>query len=493
MKINIIKIVLSVFVLSIVSCDDFLTKTPEDTLSPKVYYNNLAELKTGLAGVYKAAQDIYQFNGMLTSIEMASDDGKDRNCADPIHTFKKTNSNSAGVVWTGNYTMISRSNEMISILKSYVPKNAAETFEVNAMLGECSFLRGLGYLNLVRTYGAVPKVVAPFADPADAFGLGRTETTVIYNDVIIPDFKNAVEMCYSKGAAQLKGEEARANKGAALMGLAKAQMELKDYVAAEATLKKLIIDKVSGTYALMPTLTDVFSDTKKFNTESIFEVNYNVAAGQPSFFFRNMSNDIALLVKTTYSTQYMVTHNILKEFSDYKDLKRLNLTVDSGKVTGAIPVYQAFSKKMAPDRAGRVANKDIGTNYNFMVYRYADALLMYAECLMMNNKSVEAITYVNQVRTRSGMPVLASDLQFTKLDIYWILHERRMELAYEGHRFFDLKRTGKAVEILSKALMNPVGEDINKQTAPIDEKQLLFPIPMTEIEKDQTLTQNPGY
>ncbi len=493
MKKNIINILIAFFLLSLVSCDEFLNKAPEDTLSPTVYFNNLAELKTGLAGCYKSLQDIYKFDGMMTPIEMASDDGKDRNCQDAIHTFKKTNSNSATMVWTSNYTMITRSNDMIAILKKYVPKNATETAEVNAMIGECYFLRGLGYLNLVRTYGAVPKVVAPFADPADAFGLGRTDASVIYNEVIIPDFTNAAEMCYKKGATQLVGQEARVNKGAALMGLANAQMELKDFVQAEATLKKLIVDKVAGNYVLMPTLVDVFLDTKKFNTESIFEVNFNVSAGQPSFFFRNMSNDIALLVKTTYGTQYMVTHNILKEYTDYNDKNRLNLTIDSGKVAGAIPVYQAFSKKMAPDRAGRVTIKDVGTNYNFMVYRYADALLMYAECLMMNNKSGDAIPFVNQVRTRSGMPALASDPKFSKLDIYWILHERRLELAFEGHRYFDLKRTGKAIEILSYALMNPVGEDINKQIAPINENQLLFPIPLTEIEKDQTLTQNPGY
>ncbi len=493
MKRNIKNILLVFFLLSLASCDEFLNKVPEDTPLLDKYFNNEAELKTGLAGVYKAAQDLYKFNGMMTPIEMASDDGKDRNCTDAIHTFKKTNSNSAAVVWTGNYTMISRSNDLIAALQKYVPKNANEITEVNAMLGECYFLRGLGYLNLVRTYGAVPKVVAPFPVASDAFGLGRTEVSVIYSDIILPDFTNAVELCYKKGATQLVGQEARATKGAALMGLAKAQMELKDFVAAEATLKSLIVDKIGGDYALMQTLTDVFLDTKKFNTESIFEANFNVAAGQPSFFFRNMSNDIALLVTTTYTTQYMVTHNLLKEFTDYNDKNRLNQTVDSGKVTGAIPVYQAFSKKMAPDRAGRVAAKDKGTDFNFMVYRYADALLMYAECLMMNDKSGDAIPYINQVRTRSGMPELSADPKFTTLNINWILHERRMELAFEGHRFFDLKRTGKAIEIISKALMNPVGEDKNKQTAPINENQLLFPVPLTEIEKDQTLTQNPGY
>ncbi len=493
MKTKILSILITVFTLSLFSCDDFLNKTPEDTLSPKVYYNSVTELKTGLAGCYKVLQTIYKHDGMMQFIEMASDDAKDRNCASPYHIYKKTNSHSASIIWSENYSLISRCNEFLDILNNYKAKNASETKEVDAMKGECYFLRGLAYMNLVRTYGPVSKVVSTFKSPSESFGLGRTSVEEIYNTVIIPDFQNASTMCFTKGATELKGQEARVNKGAALMGLAKAQMEMKDFVKAEATLKSLIVDKVAGNYALMPNLTDVFSDTKKFNSESLFEVNFNVAAGQPSFFFRIMSNDIAFTIGTTFAQMYMVSHNLLQEYTEYNEKNRLNLTVDSGKVAGAIPVYQAFSKKMAPDRATRKAIKDVGSNYNFMVYRYADALLMYAECLMMNNKSNEAIPNINAVRTRSGMPTLANDPKFTNLDIYWILHERRMELAFEGHRFFDLKRTGKLIEIISKALMNPAGEDINKQLTPVEEHQLVFPIPTSEIEKDQTLSQNANY
>lgn len=492
MKRNKFNILILLFLVSLFGCEDFLDKAPEDTLSPTVYYNNIAELKTGLAGCYKVLQDIYKHDGMNKYIEMASDDAKDRQMTDPIHIFKKTNSHSATEIWTNNYLMIYRCNTLLEILETYPSKDDAEKKEVDAMMGECYFLRGLAYMNLTRTYGDVPKVTAKFASPSEAFGIGRAPVNEIYNDVIIPDFQDAFELCYVKGASQLKGQEARANKGSALMGLAKAQMEMKDYTAAEATLKKLIVDKVAGTYDLMDNLTDVFSDKKKFNKESIFEVNFNVAAGQPSWFFRNMSNDISYVIGTTFTTVYMVSHDLLQEFTEYGEIERLNLSVDSGYVAGATPEYQAFPIKMAPDRAGMVAIKDIGSDYNFMVFRYADALLMYAECLM-NNNSGDAIPYINEVRMRSNMPALADDPKFTNLDIFWILHERRMELAYEGHRFFDLKRTGKAVEIISEALMTVTGEDYGFQTRPIEPYQLLFPIPTSEIEKDQTLLQNPGY
>lgn len=490
MKKNRLNILILLFLVSLFGCDDFLDKVPEDTLSPAVYYNSVSELETGLAGCYKVLQTIYKHDGMNKWIEMVSDDAKDRQMTDAYHIFKKTNSHSASAIWTQNYLMIYRCNALLEVLTVFEAKDDAEAKEVNAMIGECYFLRGLAYMNLVRTYGAVSKVTAKFASPSDAFGIGRTAVAEIYNDVIIPDFENAVEMCFVKGASQLSGKEARANKGSALMGLAKAQMEMQDFTAAQATLKKLIIDKAAGEYGLMDNLTDVFSDTKKFNKESLFEVNYNVAAGQASYFFRNMTNDISYVIGTTYTNVYMVSHDLLQEFTEYNEVERLNLSIDSGYVEGATPEYQAFSKKMAPNRAGRVAIKDVGSDYNYMVYRYADALLMYAECLMNNGKVGDAIDYINEVRTRSNMEPLAADFN---LDIYWVLHERRMELAFEGHRFFDLRRTGKAIEIISEALMTVTGEDYGVQDEPIEAFQLLFPIPTTEIEKDQTLPQNPGY
>src|SRR5690606_4616705 len=122
--------------------------------------------------------------------------------------------------------------------------------------------------------------------------------------------------------------------------------------------------------------------------------------------------------------------------------------------------------------------------------RYADVLLMYAEALMVTGQKDEAAEYVNQVRRRVNMGEITGD----ELDIDRILHERRMELAFEGHRYFDLVRTGKAVEYLSRDLMSTNEYEGRKfRNEPVPEYQLLLPIPVGEIEKDQTLTQNVGY
>jgi len=126
-----------------------------------------------------------------------------------------------------------------------------------------------------------------------------------------------------------------------------------------------------------------------------------------------------------------------------------------------------------------------------MVTRYADALLMYSEALLANGQKTEALIYFNQVRARVRPTAL---ITADELTLDQILHERRMELSFEGHRYFDLVRTGKAVSVITKALMTKVDYDDKIYIAgPIAEYQFILPIPVGEIEKDPTLIQNTGY
>jgi len=178
----------------------------------------------------------------------------------------------------------------------------------------------------------------------------------------------------------------------------------------------------------------------------------------------------------------------MDEFVSYKEWTRYKATVDSS-FTAANGLICPTPLKLMPPFKGLTAYDKVGTDYNYMITRYADALLMYAEALMTTDPNA-AVTYINMVRSRVGMaPITAADL-----NIYRILHERRMELAFEGHRYLDLVRTGKAVEIISASLMSTVEYEGRRwRTTLIPESQLILPVPVTEIQIDQTLTQNPGY
>src|SRR5690606_24377949 len=172
------------------------------------------------------------------------------------------------------------------------------------------------------------------------------------------------------------------------------------------------------------------------------------------------------------------------------DWTRYNTTLDSGILLGGSPELQPWPKKFTPEKSTLADMNNTGSDNNYMVTRYADALLMYAEALLGINQASDAVTYINMVRERAGLNGITPE----QLDLERVLHERRLELAFEGHRFFDLVRTGKAIEKISWALMTPIGFDERIfTTEPIEAYQLLLPIPVGEIEKDASLTQNPGY
>lgn len=477
--------------LAFACSEDFLNKQPEDALSTGTYYNNPAEIKTGLVACYKNLQSIYNQGDLPLIIELMSDDGKDFTWSGVWHIFTKTNSNSQAGIWNNSFKMIVNCNNVISIIDAYEPKNSTEEALVKAYKGEASFLRALGYFNLTRIYGDVPKVVAPFADPNSAFGIGRTSVTEIYNTVVIPDLEFAFANCYKKGDIALKNEEARATKGAALTILGKVYLTMNNPAKAAETLKKLVVDKAGGNYSLLTDYKSIFQPNNKFNAESIFEVNFNVAAGQPSYWFKWMGVDIGKRLSAPSSNQLLVEHNLMRDFVNSKELTRYVATIDSGKCPGDTPPIQAWAAKLCPS-ASTVKNVvNTGSDYNYMVTRYADALLMYSEALMLQGQKAEALTYFNQVRARVRPNALITE---DELNIDQILHERRMELAFEGHRYFDLVRTGKAVSVLTKSLMTKVDYDDKIYIAgPIAEYQLILPIPVGEIEKDPTLTQNSGY
>ncbi|HZH72476.1 MAG TPA: RagB/SusD family nutrient uptake outer membrane protein, partial [Mariniphaga sp.] len=233
------------------SCDDFIDKLPEDTLSPDGYFNNTEELLTGVSGCYKVLQSIYQHDRMIRTVSYMASTAKTIQLNNVFRRFEKSVSNSESNIYNDNFLMISRCNTMLKNLENFTTEVPAEQREVEAMIGECHFLRGLAYFNLVRLYGELPLVIEEYASPMDAFGNGRSSIDDIYNLAIIPDFTKAAELCYKKDAPELSGQGGRATKGSGLMGLAKAYLTINKTQEAEAVLKRLIVDKEGGEYELL--------------------------------------------------------------------------------------------------------------------------------------------------------------------------------------------------------------------------------------------------
>ena len=492
------KKIFSIIVFSIIlsGCsEEFLDRQPEDTLAPGIFYNTPAEIKTGLTGVYATQQAIHNHGGISAVVELMSDDGsRIGSPGNRVELFYKTTADSYSSLWNDFFKMIVDANNIIYQIDNFTPANEAQTTEINAYRGEACFLRALSYFYLVRLYGAVPMFTDPWHDPGTAFGIGRTPVNTIYSDVIIPDLEFAATNCYKKGDGALGNEGARATKGAAITILGKVYLTIKDYDKASSTLKRLIVDKEAGNYSLISDYGAIFRPENKFTDESIYEINFNVAAGMPSWYFRNGYSVIYNKYKiTNWNQQFGGLSNLMEEFYNAEDWIRYKESLDSGwhatnNIINPLPI------KQFPDLIVGYIEQFVntGTDYNYIITRYADALLMYAEALMFLNQKDLAAGYINQVRARADMPpISASDL-----DIDRILHERRMELTFEGHRYFDLVRTGKAIEYIERVYSIPETPGYwnrTMRTEPIPDYQLILPIPPAEIEKDQTLEQNPGY
>ena len=471
--------------------EEFLDRQPEDTLAPGMFFKTPADIKTGVMPIYSHLQYIFDVAQLPYNLGQMSGDGSHMFSDSPWQSFYKDNTYSLTPIYSRFYKMIVNANNIIDIIDEFEPKSDADAVIVKAYRGEACFLRALAYFYLARLYGDIPKVVNRIDNPANVFGIGRTPVNSIYAEVVIPDLEYASANCYKKGDAALANGEARATQGAALTILGKVYLTMNDHSNAAATLKKLIVDKSAGNYSLLAEYSQIWLPSNKFNSESIFEVNYNVAAGMPSFYFRNMdiNNGQNVYGLTTCNGRFSAEKNLMDEFVAYQDWTRYRVSVDSGGnpfLWNLIP----FPLKLMPPLSGIQEYDIVGTDYNYMITRYADALLMYAEALMVLGQNDVAVGYVNQVRERVNMaPVAAADL-----DIDFILHERRMELSFEGHRYFDLVRTGKAIEYISSSLMSGDNyAEIVWRDTPIPEYQLILPIPVSEIEKDQTLTQNFGY
>ena len=340
------------------------------------------------------------------------------------------------------------------------------------------------YFNLVRVYGDVPLVLKEISI-SESYDILREPKENVYNQ-IIADLKEAQDLPVSYSTA----EDGRATQGAAKALLANVYMTLHKYAEAETILAEIIN---SGRYSLLENTPgslnidgykNVFSPVNHNSKEGIFEIQFLKGGyGEGSNYANNFApensgtNVVAVGGTGGNNIPEMDIYNAYEEgdlrrdFSmslGYYDNRKNNEWVESRYVCKFMDVpYQ---------------NNDASNNYP--VIRYADVILMYAEALNQNGKTAEACKYLNMTRRRGfGYQTTETspvDLQTTDKAQFALMveQERRVELAFENHRWFDLIRTGRAVEV-----MRSKGFSLN-------ETNLICPIPQKQIDVNPKLTQN---
>ncbi|GAB3985420.1 RagB/SusD family nutrient uptake outer membrane protein [Spirosoma daeguense] len=362
-------------------------------------------------------------------------------------------------VWRDSYRAIQRANVVLSRIDK-VSYAVASTKQ--ARIGEMKFIRALLYFNLVQLYGDVPLVTQETENPNAYFGQGRTASAQVY-DQIKKDLNEAIATL-----PETTTQPGKVIKTAAQTLLAKVHLAQKNYADARTLLLAVV---ASGKHTLLPNPADVFSINNENNKEIIFAVqfasNINGNTEGSTMFQQNAPSGTVSGAKG---------HNL-----PTKSLYALYTAADKRKgtfitaTTSGIP----WSRKLSQPTVITDGGSDV------VVLRYADAILMLAETENELGNVASAATNLNLIRTRAG---LANTTATSQADMRAAIDlERQLELVGEGHRWFDLLRTGTAISVMNAWFK------ANNILITISAKDLLMPIPQSQIDTDPAIKQNPGY
>jgi len=366
---------------------------------------------------------------------------------EPYPAFDRFNSDLAGGDLVGQFFQPFYSNLYKSILSA---NNVISNSTDNTEIGEAQFLRALSYFKLVQVFGDVTVNLEESPSVDDKSILARTRAEEVYSNVIIPDFEAAISALDNSNISS-----GRASKLAAQGLLGKVYMHLSDFNNAERLLATVVNDAPDAGIMLLDSFADIFAAGSDLNAEVIYATQQSSSINDeygftlfPGWFSGGDTKSLAPL-----------DPDLIAAFdeSSEDDLRR-EVTINEDNLTS--PKYGN------------------GLEQDWIELRLGDVILLYAEALNESNNTDDAIDELNKIRNRAGLDDYDGDTdQATVRQV--IADERRLELALEGHRWFDLVRTGT------------VSQEMGISVEP---EYYVFPLPDSEIlASDGAITQNEGY
>ena len=458
---NITKLLLTLFALSFSGCADFLQEDLQGTYSNATFYKTEAHAMLAVTAVYNSASFVSTDNDLWVFGDVASDDATkgglagDQSDIQFIDEFTYSNNNGAlEKFWKHYYEGISRANYLLY----YGPDIQMDDIIKNRILGEAKFLRAYFYFNLVNIFGDIPLKLNPPLNENE-INKSKSPSTVVYAQIEkdLQEASNVLEATYT-GA-----DVGRATKGAALGLLAKAllyQQKWEEALAAISAVDALAL------YSLEKVYKNNFTDSTQNNTESLFEIQH----------LSNQSPKLGSHLNQYFSPPkdngYYFNVPLQNFVSEFEQTNagvadpRMDYTV--GRTGQKWVNGEEFDPSWSP--TGYLQRKQIqplkeepiigDASLNYVYLRYADLLLMKAEALNELGRALEALDPLNTVRERAresylydkdldGFGAIPVDLlpEITSTDQQTIRnairHERRVELGFEFHRYFDLMRYGQ--------------------------------------------------
>jgi len=494
MKKRLIVIILAGLALS--SCHKFLDVTPQTSLSSATFFKTESDFEQAVNAAYAPLRNIANDHAWCLG-ELHSDNtyyarnvlfgavDNTENLADfaiPTANGITTNTHVRDQ-YRLDYLIISRTNQILALIDGV----DFDADSKNNLKGQALFLRAYAYFELVRYFGKVPLHLTPVTNREEA-ALPLSSADSIY-DQIIKDATEAGSLLPPK-STQVPG---RATSGAAKTLLANVYMVLKKWPDAE-TLLRQVVD--SHEYQLMPNYADAFSNSasNKNNIESVFEIQFKEGSDGYSgnflydFLPRPMTADEAESITGVSNPQSLSeegnnipTPDIIAAYEPgdkRKDASIAYITLSTSlRANKVFPYIKKYAKKHA-------LQGNTGTDWP--VYRYSEVLLFLAEALNEESKPADAAVYLNQVRQRAGLaPTTAAGVTDMREAIY---KERRVELAFENKRWFDLVRTGRVQEVISaygkRVVANPLNYYYPAGAVPpsnaFTQLETVYPLPADE-------------
>jgi hypothetical protein len=324
-------------------------------------------------------------------------------------------------------------------------------------------------------------VLTEIKNPDAGYDFGRNPKAEVYTQIE----KDLTEAAAALPLSFTGADIGRATQGAAKALLSKVFLTQRKFNEAAARLKEVI---GSGVYTLLPNYADVFRVTNKNNRESVFEIQFRsggVGEGNPWANSFAPENSGTAVIAFGGDGNNQPTTDIAQAYEANDTRRAISLATSYVNSSGQTIPY-SFIKKYYDVPATKNDNGN-----NIPVIRYADVLLMYAESLNETGyqPSGEAMRFLNDIRKRAVLPEkTAVEIPNQQAFRLAIEQERRVELAFEGHRWFDLVRTGRAIEV-----MNSKKDQIGLVRL-LTDNDLLFPIPQSQIDINKSkINQNPGY
>ena len=462
------------------SCSDFLELQPEHQISDGSFYKNANDFETALIGSYSSLQNLYDANLVYVG-ELTTDNAEIQWTTPSIFeveldevNFTSAN-NFLNSIWQISFNLVSQSNNILSRIDGVAMGNQIK----DQLKGEALFLRAFGNFNLVRTFGPVPIVEVAFRSPGEiaAYDMSRKPEAEVYQ-MIEEDLNQAVSLL--SGVNGLG--KSRASSAAAMTLLGKVYLTKMEYSNAETALKG-VVD--SNEFSLESDYKSLFTNGNDELLESIFEIKYmsrNLGVGNGfSSTFTPARFDMDIFPNQMQGSGRILPTPEMADAYEDGDLRRAASIGDSVRVISGGFEKELYGLKFVDFTTGVTGDGGI----NFTALRYADVLLMYAEALNQNGNQDEAMNYLNMVRDRAGLPDLSGLDQVALADA--LAHERRVELFLEGHRWYDLVRTGKLLTVMNTYF------ERNSLNFEVQDYNRLMPIPLRELDINPSLGQNTGY